>query len=315
MGYKQHSRFSEEQMTKMKEQEEELSKFDSKLSLKYKILGLETSKENKEIIFSKFLEMEAMSPSDDEYPKIKQWLKWATEIPYDKINVVKIDNHIEFICKAKERLDQELHGMENVKEQILLFLSAKIANPSMHRSNLGLLGPPGTGKTTIARLISEILGWGFAQISLGGASKVDYIKGHEYTYVGSQPGEIVKKLKEIKYKNGVIFFDEFDKISEQSEIKASLLHIIDGSQNSDYRDNYLNPIQIDLSQIWFVASMNNLPEDDALTDRWWVIKVDGYSNQDKVDIIQNYLLPKSLKSYKLNGNDIKFSKEGAQKAY
>jgi ATP-dependent Lon protease len=311
-GYEQHSKFSAADITRMHTEEKEFSKFDSQLALKYKILNLQTSKENKAIMYARFEELQAMQKTDDEYPKLKQWLKWATDIPHDNMNIVRIENHIDFVTKAKKRLDEELFGMENVKEQILLYISSKIANPHMKRANLGLLGPPGTGKTTIARLISEILGWGFAQISLGGASKADYLRGHEYTFVGSQPGEIVKKLKEIKYKNGLIFFDEFDKISENADIKAVLLHLIDPSQNSDYRDNYLNPLQIDLSHLWFVASMNSIPDDAALADRWWCINIEGYNTEDKMNIIQKYLLPKALRNYSMTAEDVHITDEGAK---
>ena len=109
-------------------------------------------------------------------------------MPYDNVKKIKMKSVTKFIKLASKKLDETLYGMKNVKEQILLYLSAKLMNPNMKKTNLGLIGPPGVGKTSIARLISEIMDWGFEQISFGGIERSDFLKGHEYTYVGAQPG-------------------------------------------------------------------------------------------------------------------------------
>jgi len=249
-GYEQSKKYSIEDMTRMEKEEDKFTGFDARLALKYKILNLETSKENKEVIYRRYEEFLAMDSIDDEFGKLKHWLSWATDFPHDRVKEHKDTNITEFIKKAKERLDKELYGMEKVKEQILLFMSAKLRNPSMVHANLGLVGPPGTGKTCIARLIAEIMDCGFSQISFGGVDRADFLKGHEYTYVGAQPGEIVKCIKRMGHKNGIIFLDELDKIADNPEIRSALLHIIDPSQNSDYHDNFLGgEIRIDLSKI------------------------------------------------------------------
>ena len=307
--YKNYIKYPKRELKKMEQEEKKMVTINSDLEMKFKILNLVTSKENKKIIFNRYQEYKNMNSYDDEKNKLKHWLNWAIEIPHDNIKTSKhIKDKFSFIQKAKQKLDEKLFGMEKVKEKILLFISSKLYNPCLKQSNLALLGPPGTGKTSIARLIAEIMDWGFSQISLGGAEKTDYLKGHDYTYVGAQPGEIVKKLKYMKYKNGVIFFDEFDKVSKNSDIKASLLHLIDPSQNNEFRDNFTSPIKIDLSHIWFVASMNNLPDDSALADRWWVINVDGYSRKDKIEIIRDYIFPKYLKNFNLS-NKVKIADE------
>lgn len=305
-GFEQHRKYSESDIQRMEAEEKQFTGFDAQLSLKYKILNLETCKENKEVIYRRYEELLRLESTDEEYGKLKNWLKWATDVPHDRIKEIKVDNVTVFIKKAKAYLDKELHGMNKVKEQILIFLSAKVLNPSMKRSNLGLVGDPGVGKTRIARLIAEIMDWGFAQISLGGVEKVDFLKGHEYTYVGAQPGEIIKKLKEIGHKNGVIFLDEVEKAAENPYIRAALLHIIDPIQNSDFRDHFLSKIKTDLSHIWFIGSMNKIPSDKALADRWWIITVDGYSSQDKVKIMEDYLMPKALKNCGMVKNSISF---------
>lgn len=311
-GYEQYSKYTTDEIERMKLEEETYKKFDAQLALKYKILGLNTSTSNKEVIYRRFQEMSLSEKIDEEYAKIKNWLNWAVELPYDNIKSLEISNPTKFISDAKKRLDEELYGMKNVKEQILLFLNAKINNPSMIHTNLALIGKPGVGKTHIARLLSEIMNCGFSQISFGGSVSADFLKGYDYTYIGSQPGEIVKCLRKMKHKNGIIFLDEMDKISNNPDIKSALLHIIDPSQNYDFHDLFLSEIQIDLSQIWWVASMNSLPSDDALADRWWIIDVKGYSNSDKVDILEKYLLPKALKNSGYNKDFITFSDDASK---
>ena len=296
-GYEQSKKYSAEDIARMKQDEQKFTGFDAQLALKYKILNLKTTKENKEVIYRRYEEFLALDCADDEFNKMKHWLTWATDFPHDRIKEHIIDNITDFIKKAKDHMDRELYGMEKIKEQILLFLSAKMQNHNMINANLGLVGPPGTGKTCIARLISEIMDCGFAQISFGGVDKADFLKGHEYTYVGAQPGEIVKCIKRMGHKNGIIFLDELDKIADNPEIRSALLHLIDPSQNTEYCDNFLGgEIKIDLSKIWYIASMNSPPIDEALTDRWWIINVDGYDRFDKISIIQNYLLPRALKN-------------------
>lgn len=306
-GYKQYTQFSESEHQKMKDEEEKLTSFDAQLALKYKILSLTTSPENKSVIYRRYEELLSLDTTNDEYGKLKHWLKWATEIPHDIINNHKVDNITTFIKNASEKLNKELYGMEKIKEQILLFLSAKIMNPNMKRSNLGLVGPPGVGKTAIARMIANLLDSGFEQISFGGVDKADFLKGHEYTYVGAQPGEIVKCLKRMGYKNGIIFLDELDKAAEHPDISAALLHLVDQSQNYDFRDNFLGEISIDLSHIWYIGSMNLRPSDEALADRWWIIDVGGYTIKDKSKIVKEYLLPKALTNINMDKSSVYFN--------
>ena len=165
-----------------------------------------------------------------------------------------------------------------------------------------------THNTMIAKILANIMDYPFEQISLGGINSSEFLKGHDYTYVGSQPGEIVKCLKQMKYKNGILFFDEFEKIKDQ-ELISSLLHITDPIQNSEFKDNYLGELTIDLSHLWFIYSMNSLPRDDALSDRMFYIELEGYSHKDKIEIIDRYLFPKLLRNIGLNNNDISMSEE------
>ena len=177
--------------------------------------------------------------------------------------------------------------------------------------SIGLVGPPGTGKTSLARFIAKVLDYPFQQISFGGVTNADFIKGHDFTYVGSQPGIIAKSMMRMGYKNGILFFDEFEKVSHNKDVVSTLLHITDFSQNNTFCDNYFRDVTIDLSSVWFIYSMNKLPQDSALKDRIFPITVPGYTLKEKVQIACNYLLPKNLKNKGLKDSDITLSPEVA----
>lgn len=296
-NYKQYSKYTLQQHDEMKSQIEILESFDPSSDIQYKILQLETDIETKQIIYNKYKELKYMNSNDDEKVKLTNWINWAVSLPYNKIISVDITSNLtRFLKNISSVLDRELYGMKNVKEEILLFVSSKIQNPHMKKCSLGLVGKPGTGKTAISRLLAQILDYPFEQISLGGIQNPDFLKGHDYTYIGAQPGEIVKCMKRMKYKNGILFLDEFDKISDNKDICSALLHITDPVQNSEFKDNFLSEISIDLSYLWFVYSMNELPTDSALRDRIYTVNVPGYSLEDKICIIKDFLFPKALKN-------------------
>lgn len=305
-NYTHHFQYTKKQHIEMKKQIKSLNKSNINTDLLYKILQLETSVENKQIIYSRYKQLKITQDGDDEKAKLNKWLNWAITIPHNKIKILPFSSNklTKFLRSVSITLDKELYGMKKVKEQILLFVSSKIQNPHMKKCSMGLIGPPGVGKTHISRSLAKILNFPFQQISLGGISNTNYLKGHQYTYVGSEPGEIIKCLKRMKYKNGIMFFDEFDKISDNTDICSALLHITDPVQNSEYRDNFLSEITIDLSYIWFIYSMNKHPKDTALKDRIHTIEVPSYSKKDKVCIIRDYLFPKSLKNINTPINSI-----------
>lgn len=295
--YKYYQEIGKEKRNKMKTIKNKLIVNPKEFTYKHRIIDLDTSNENKSIILRKFEDMETMSNDNEEHSKIKQWINCAINLPYNKIksypNDIK-ENLPRFIYNLKVTLDKELYGMNNVKEQILLYVHTKIVHPES-KINLGLVGCPGCGKTAISRSLAKVLDFPFQQICFGGVKDISFLKGHSYTYVGSKAGSIVDCLTKMKYKNGILFLDEYEKISDKNDITAALLHITDPMQNSEFQDFYLGDIKIDLSYLWFIYSMNNLPQDDALKDRIFVVKVPGYDKKDKIKIIINYLLPKACK--------------------
>lgn len=272
-----------------------LNLISEKEELKYKILSLKTSYENKSIIFSKYQRLMELSSFDEEYSKLKLWLEWAISLPYNIKHEEKLDIP-SFLKTVRHKLDQEFYGMEKTKEQILLFLNSRLLNPMMKKCSLGLVGSPGCGKTSIIRFLSNVLNIPLQQISLGGINSPDFFKGHSYTYIGSEPGEIIKCMRRLKINNGILFFDEFEKVSNNKEICSSLLHITDPVQNNNFQDNYLSELTIDLSNLWLIYSMNSLPEDKALKDRIFYIYLDDYNREDKYNIIQNFLVPKTIQN-------------------
>jgi len=283
-------------------------------SLEARILSLDTSATNRVAIYNRYQELERAGSDDGEKSKITTWLEWATKIPHDKMKDMtqQRENIPQTLATLAQELEKELYGMREVKEQILTFVNARLQNPNTRGCSLALLGPPGTGKTTIARLLSKILITPFAQMSFGGVRDASFLKGHDFCYVGSRPGEIVRCLASMKYKNGVLFMDEFEKVSNNKEIISCLLHIVDPSQNSEFRDSYLREITIDLSNLWFVYSMNSPPEDSALNDRLYKISVPGYTKKEKVEIVRRYSLKKTLKNSGLKETDIQISEKVAK---
>ena len=285
--------------------------------LKKKLLDLDTSKENLNILYQKFNALESRSEGGtDEHFKALNWMKQCLSLPFKRITQINmIDNNIEqFLMYTRDQLDQELYGMKTVKEQILLYLHDRLKNPTTKSLPLALIGSPGMGKTSIALSLAKIMGLPFQSISMGGISEPTFLSGHCSTYVGSKPGRIASSMISTQSNNCILFFDEIDKI-EHHDVVNSLLHIMDNTQNAFFRDNYFGQITIDLSNVFFICSMNEKPKDRALADRLSYVKIDDYTEKEKCVITEKYLLPNALKNVGLNESDICFSNDDMIKLF
>ena len=235
---------------------------------------------------------------------IRTYLDWIISLPWNKVTKDTFD-----IEKAKDILDEEHFGLEDVKERVLEYLAVKQYTKSLKGPILCLVGPPGVGKSSIAQSIANSLNRKFVRISLGGVRDEAEIRGHRRTYVGAIPGRLIYALKEAGSSNPLILLDEIDKLSQdyKGSPADALLEVLDQNQNKKFRDAFME-VDIDLSNVLFITTANSLDTvPRALLDRMEVIEVSGYTYEEKFQIAKNYLIPKALKEYKLDENKIKIS--------
>lgn len=222
-----------------------------------------------------------------DYPKIMNFINQALSLPFNKIKYDIPQSTKDLYLKFKNLLDQKLFGMDNAKEELITTLCCKFKNQNSKYKAIALVGPPGTGKTTIARTIADVFSVPFEQISMNTVSKGSDLTGHNYTYIGSQPGMIAKALIKMKCNNGVLFLDEIDKINSNGSDDAynTLMSILDFSQNNEFTDNYFQNIKIDLSNLFIVCSLNDTAKlDKILADRIKFIHIEGYTKEEKIQI-------------------------------
>lgn len=284
-------------------------------SIRERILSSNIDIEIKTIIYEKYI----TSPTSE---KCKKWINTILSLPQESKKIIINENMPKnkaislLIEKIMCKFDEQIYGMQEAKEEFICFITNIICNPLCKNKAIGICGPPGVGKTMIARVVADTLELPMEQIALGGITDSQFLEGHGYTYIGSEPGQIVKSITKMKYTNGIIFLDEIDKISKTNhgkEVEHSLLHIIDFTQNHNFRDKYISDVPIDLSNYIFVYSMNSTEcMDSALLSRIPVIKIDGYSKQDKEFIINDHILPEILKNYSLNQDDIILDKSAIE---
>ncbi|MCC0782547.1 endopeptidase La [Clostridioides sp. ES-S-0108-01] len=268
-----------------------------------KIKAPKTTKEKIEKEIDKFSKISSMSP---DVSVSRNYLDTIFSLPWNKETKDKLD-----ITKAKAILDEDHYGLEKVKERILEYLAIRTLAKSLKGPIICLVGPPGTGKTSIVKSIARALNRKFVRISLGGVRDEAEIRGHRRTYVGSIPGRIINGVKEAQTKNPVFLFDEIDKMAAdyKGDPASAMLEVLDPEQNKDFVDHYLE-IPFDLSKILFVTTANslgNIPR--PLLDRMEVIEVSGYIEEEKLNIAKKYLLPKQIKEHALKENFIKIDDE------
>lgn len=278
------------------EEKREFNKYNDQLK------KLKMSKEVKEKVEYELSRLKLSNSSDGN--NIRSYLDWVVALPWNKATKDSFD-----IEKASGILDEEHYGLEEVKERILEYLAVKQYTKSLKGPILCLVGPPGVGKSSIAKSIAKSINKKFVRISLGGIRDEAEIRGHRRTYIGAMPGRLVYALKEAKVNNPLILLDEIDKLSAdyKGNPADALLEVLDQNQNKEFRDSYME-VPIDLSNVLFITTANSLDTiPRALLDRMEIIQVSGYTYEEKVHIAKNHLIKKAMEEYGVDENIIKIS--------
>ncbi len=303
----QREYYLNEQMKAIKKELNYIDDISTEYNLiKKKILKLKLSKEAKEKTESELQKLKMMSPMSAEANISRTYIEWIIQIPWYKKNRIKKN-----LNKAKEILDIDHFGLNHVKERILEYLAVQNRSNKIKGPILCFIGPPGVGKTSLGKSISKATGRKYTKISLGGIKDEAEIRGHRKTYIGAMPGKIIQQIIKTKVKNPLFLLDEIDKMSNdlRGDPASALLEVLDPEQNNVFNDHYIE-INYDLSNIMFIAtanSINNIPF--PLLDRMEVIKIVGYTEEEKKNIAIKYLVPKQIKNNALKNNEIKIKKE------
>ncbi|EMS36203.1 ATP-dependent protease La [Candidatus Liberibacter americanus PW_SP] len=271
----------------------ELSDFEERIA-KTKL-----SKEAREKALSELQKLRLMSPISAESSVVRNYLDWLLSIPWDKKSKIKKD-----LGLASSILDKDHFGLEKVKERIVEYLAVQIRSANNKGLILCFVGPPGVGKTSLARSIARATGRQYVRVSLGGVNDEADIRGHRRTYIGSMPGRIIQSLKKAKKNNPLILLDEIDKMGKDSrgDPSAALLEVLDPSQNSSFIDHYLE-VEYDLSDVMFLMTSNTLDIPVPLMDRMEIIRIAGYTEEEKLEIAKRYLMDKVMKENSISSEE------------
>ncbi len=256
--------------------------------LEKRIKKTKLSKEARTKADGELKKLRNMSPMSAESTVVRNYLDWLLSIPWGKAKSKKID-----LVEAERILDEDHYGLVKVKERILEYLAVQARTDSLKGPILCLVGPPGVGKTSLGKSIAKATGREFARLSLGGVRDEAEIRGHRRTYIGSMPGKVIQSMKKVKATNPFFLLDEIDKLGAdwRGDPSSALLEVLDPAQNSTFGDHYLE-VDYDLSQVLFVTTANSLNMPEPLMDRMEIIRIPGYTEDEKVEIAKRHLLPK-----------------------
>ncbi|MES1930653.1 ATP-dependent protease La [Salinisphaera dokdonensis CL-ES53] len=271
--------------------------------LEDKIEKVGMPKEVKKKATTEFNKLKSMSPMSAEATVVRNYLDWLVDVPWKKRSKTKID-----LKKAQETLDADHYGLERVKERIVENLAVQSRVKKIKGPILCLVGPPGVGKTSLGRSIARATNREFVRMSLGGVRDEAEIRGHRRTYIGALPGKIIQNMAKVGVRNPLFLLDEVDKMAMdfRGDPASALLEVLDPEQNNTFGDHYLE-VDYDLSQVMFVCTANTLNIPAPLLDRMEVIRLSGYTEDEKVNIAERYLVPKATKDNGLKDDELAIS--------
>jgi ATP-dependent Lon protease len=276
---------------------------DELAELEERINKTRFSKEAKEKAKAELKKLRTMSPMSAEATVVRNYLDWMLSIPWNKRTKIRKD-----IVQAEAVLDSDHYGLEKVKERILEYLAVQQRADKVKGSILCLVGPPGVGKTSLGKSIAKATGRNFVRMSLGGVRDEAEVRGHRRTYIGSMPGKVIQGMKKAKSSNPLFLLDEIDKLGAdwRGDPSSALLEVLDPEQNSTFNDHYLE-VDYDLSDVMFICTANTLRMPQPLLDRMELIRISGYTEDEKVEIAKQYLVSKQIEANGLKPHEFSVS--------
>ena len=281
---------------------------DETAELEEKIRKTKLSKEAREKALTELRKLRSMSPMSAEATVVRNYLDWVLSIPWKKRSRVKND-----VDAAEKVLESDHYGLDKVKERILEYLAVQSRSQKVRGPILCLVGPPGVGKTSLGKSIAKATGRNFVRMSLGGVRDEAEIRGHRRTYIGSMPGKIVQGMKKAKTSNPLFLLDEIDKLGAdwRGDPSSALLEVLDPEQNSTFADHYLE-VDYDLSDVMFVTTANSLRMPQPLLDRMEIIRIPGYTEDEKIEIAKRHLFEKQAAAHSLKKGEWTVSDEAVR---